>query len=270
MPNIAVSSMAVEGEARYDHRAMPEPPTRTGGDRKSFPPTSWTLIRRARGEGEDARAHMDRLIATYWKPVYWHVRTRWHKTNEDAKDLTQEFFTTIVLGREALASMRDEGARFRSFLRACLENFLLAKNRDGARLKRGGGAVTISLEGDVPAISVAEGASSDEAFDAAWAQTVLADALEALARLYRTTGRGDYWDVFERYDLRERSPTYEECAAELGLKRDDVHNRLRHARRTLRELVCARLRETLEDPGDLASELTHLSSLVKRLDRGSS
>ena len=81
---------------------------------------------------------MERLIALYWKPVYWHVRSRWRKSNEDAKELTQEFFTSL-LERGALAQVRGEG-RFRAFLRACLQHFLLQQHRFEGREKRGGGA----------------------------------------------------------------------------------------------------------------------------------
>jgi DNA-directed RNA polymerase specialized sigma24 family protein len=44
---------------------------------------------------ERQRAY-ESLILAYWKPVYKTVRLKWNKSNEDAKDLTQAFFTRAM------------------------------------------------------------------------------------------------------------------------------------------------------------------------------
>ncbi len=59
----------------------------------SFPATRWSLIVAARSaQPEERRRALEVLIAAYWKPVYKYIRLRWEKDNEEAKDLTQDFF----------------------------------------------------------------------------------------------------------------------------------------------------------------------------------
>ena len=62
-----------------------------------FPATRWSLIVAARSaEPEERQRALDILIAAYWKPVYKYIRLRWDKDNEQAKDLTQEFFFRLL------------------------------------------------------------------------------------------------------------------------------------------------------------------------------
>jgi RNA polymerase sigma-70 factor (ECF subfamily) len=233
--------------------------TEIGGAGRRFPDTSWTLICNARGEGPEVNESLNRLIGIYWKPVYWYVRTQWRKSNEDAKDLTQEFFATLI-DRKILDDLREERPRFRTFLRACLEHFLLRHDRDGRRIKRGGAAVRVPIDPARCQIDVAtKDLTPEQAFDEAWAQTLLHDAIDALERHYRSTGREDHWRIFERYHLAPESATYKACAAELGISPDDVQNRLRAAREKLRELTLERVRETVAAPEDLEAEMRLLT-----------
>ena len=39
---------------------------------------------------------LERVIELYWKPVYRFIRLKFRKNNEDAKDLTQSFFTSAL------------------------------------------------------------------------------------------------------------------------------------------------------------------------------
>ncbi|MBI3723755.1 sigma-70 family RNA polymerase sigma factor [bacterium] len=229
--------------------------TEIGGHGRLFPETSWTLICKARGEGEDVRRSLDRLVRLYWKPVYSYVRARWHKSNEDAKDLTQEFFATF-LDNKTLEEIREDRPRFRIFLRSCLEHFLLRKNRDGARKKRGGGVAHVPLDEREATGEL----TPEEVFDRAWARSVLASCLGDLEKAYRSSGREGHWLVFERYHLKPETATYRECAQALGISLDDVQNRLRHARRALDELVRERVRDTVASARDLDDELRVLSA----------
>lgn len=235
--------------------------TTIGGDRRDMPPTSWTLIVQARGEGPEARRCLELLLGAYWKPVYWHVRSRWRRANEDAKDLVQEFFVEFV-ERDLLDGMREQ-VRFRAYLRGCLEKFLLQEHRDAGRRKRGGGATIVRID---PAACELDLPSRDEpaetAFDRAWARALLDDCVAEVERLYATTRRETYWRVFQRHHLAAEPATYEETATLLGLTVADVQNRLRHARRALRDLVRERVLDTLADPADLEDELAHLRALA--------
>jgi hypothetical protein len=67
------------------------------GGNGGFPTTRWSLIVAARSQQTEERQRaLNTLIAGYWKPVYKYVRLRWGKDNEQAKDLTQEFFARLL------------------------------------------------------------------------------------------------------------------------------------------------------------------------------
>ncbi len=71
--------------------------TTMGGARERFPQTRRSLVRDA-GDSDPAvrRRALEALIASYWKPVYKCLRIQWRESNEDAKDLTQGFFTSLL------------------------------------------------------------------------------------------------------------------------------------------------------------------------------
>ena len=94
--------------------------TDMGGERRSFPSTHWSQLAAVRDAvTEEHRAILNSLIEAYWKPVYWYIRRR-GRSNEDAKDLAQEFFTAC-LGRELFGRADRGKGRFRSFLLSCLQ-----------------------------------------------------------------------------------------------------------------------------------------------------
>ena len=73
----------------------------------TFPATRWSLIVAARSaEPEERQRALEILIAAYWKPVYKYIRLRWDKDNEQAKDLTQDFFLRL-LEKDFLAQLRS-------------------------------------------------------------------------------------------------------------------------------------------------------------------
>lgn len=64
------------------------------------------------------------MIAVYWKPVYKHIRMKWNRGNEEAKDLVQGFFAAL-LQEDLLARFDPSVESFRTHLRACVDRFAL-------------------------------------------------------------------------------------------------------------------------------------------------
>src|SRR5882757_70427 len=91
------------------------------------------------------------LVRGYWKPVYAHLRLRWARSAEDARDLTQEFFARALEKRQ-LTSFDPTKARFRTYLRGALDNFVLESDRAARRDKRGGALTHLSLDFDFDVI----------------------------------------------------------------------------------------------------------------------
>ena len=71
--------------------------TQIGGPSAKFPATRWSAVRAARSSDPVERKRaLETIIAAYWKPIYKYTRIRWGKSDEDAKDLTQEFFARMI------------------------------------------------------------------------------------------------------------------------------------------------------------------------------
>ena len=96
--------------------------TEIGGNRRDFMPTAWTEVLTARdAETTEARLAWDQLVVVYWKPVYFHIRRKGHSV-EDAKDLTQGSFASLI-GRGSLSSVSPVKGKFRTFFRSSLDYF---------------------------------------------------------------------------------------------------------------------------------------------------
>src|SRR6266849_8052128 len=102
------------------------------------------LRRRVKSEdsAEQARA-LDILFSAYWKPVYKYVRLRWNRPAEDAQDLTQGFFTEM-LERELLAKYEPAKSKLRTYLRLCMDSFVMNQEKAARRQKRGGNAKLVA------------------------------------------------------------------------------------------------------------------------------
>lgn len=244
---------------------MDKPETQIGGAARAFPETSWTVVARLRDRASpDRRQLLQRLIADYWKPVYCLIRRSWARTNEDAKDLTQEFFLTEVVEGTLLDHFDPERGNFRAFLKGSLANFVRRASRDAGRLKRGGDARALSLEvGEVELAEIvpdARALTPEELFDRAWKRVILARAVALLERRLRARGQEAYFEVFQRYDLDpdNREVSYRSVGKALGLNPDAVKNHLSRAREEFTNAVTDIVAEYVTDPAVLSQELKEL------------
>jgi RNA polymerase sigma factor (sigma-70 family) len=255
----------------------------TGGG-PGFPTTLGSALIGLRSAEEPARRRSwDALVAAYWKPVYKHVRLRWQKSRDDAEDLTQGFFTRAV-EKNFLAV-----ARFRTFLRTCLDRFVSNEEKARQRLKRGGGATPLALgpgidfgaaeaellrqPGPAPgsaASAAIDGAdsSAEERFEREWRRSLFALAVEALQAECESSGRQVRFTIFERHDLCDgdegERPSYAELARQTGLPVTTVTNHLSWARRELRRLVLERLAELTATDEEYRSEAGRLLGTAAR------
>lgn len=233
--------------------------TSLGGLNSRFPTTVWDVLgpRTGPARAEDLNA----LAARYWRPVYRFVRSVWRKPVEDAKDLTQEFFTTIFTPEFLGAADRRRG-NFRQFLLASLRNFLANANRADRAEKRGGGRVILSLDGgaDEEPLEPADPADPEAAFTSAWAAEILRQAVAGMEREYGAEGRGERFEVFRRYclDEAEPGPSYADLARDHGVTAREIDYWLLAARRDLRARCVRLVRETVADAGEVEEEMARL------------
>ena len=230
--------------------------TKIGGPSPKFPATRWSVLLCARSEDPAERSRaFETIVTAYWKPVYKYIRIRRNKSNEDAKDLTQEFFARVI-EKGFLDTYDPSKARLRTFLRVCVDGFLSNQEKAARRIKRGGDALVLSLDFDAAEGELAKAGSSplpesaspaimDEFFQQEWLRHLFSLSLDALRDELAARGKAVYFRLFERYDLEEETsarPTYAQLAQEFDVAATDVTNFLAYARREFRRIVLEKLR----------------------------
>jgi RNA polymerase sigma factor (sigma-70 family) len=218
----------------------------------SFPATRHSVVAGiASTDHETRRVAFDALVSAYWRPVYKYVRIKWRADREDAADLTQEFFAR-AFEKGSLGRFDPDRARFRTFLRVCLDGFVANENKAAARIKRGGSVSFVPLDfasaenelGGVEALQSASADDGDAFFRHEWIRSLFAEAVESLRTTCDANGKQTQFSVFARYDLLEEGaerPTYSQLGAEFGIPTTQVTNYLAYIRRELRRLVLDRL-----------------------------
>lgn len=230
------------------------------GEAGAFPTTRHSVVRAAQSEDPDIRRQgFDALISAYWKPVYKYLRVKWRASDEDARDLTQEFFARTV--EKGFFDRYDPArARFRTYVRTCLDGFAANARKADARLKRGGGVSIVPLEfetaeGELRQHEVAADPDLDAYFDREFIRSVMGLAVARVRE--RAASRPIAFTVFERYDLAgdaDARPTYAALARELHVAVHDVTNALAWARRELRAALFDVLRGVCASEEEFRSE----------------
>jgi RNA polymerase sigma factor (sigma-70 family) len=232
-----------------------------------LPATRHSMIAAVRSDNADVRrSGFETLVAVYWKPVYKYLRVKWNVPGDDAQDLTQAFFARAI--EKGFFDTYDPAkARFRTFLRLCLDRFLVNERKASARLKRGGGLTIVPIdfenaEGELGHHDVAVPAGLDAYFHREWIRSLLALSVDELRMQYERAGKAVQFRVFEMYDLDApqsgAETTYNQIATALGISATDVTNYLSAARRTFRRLLLERLRTICGDADEFEAEARQL------------
>jgi RNA polymerase sigma factor (sigma-70 family) len=232
----------------------------------SFPPTRLSVVARTRSSDQETRRiALAAIIDAYWKPIYKYLRMKWSLTPDEASDLTQEFFTT-TLEKDVVEKYDPAKARFRTYLRMCVDGFASNARKAERRLKRGGGVTLVSLdfetaEGEIAAHEPAVVADVDELFYREWVRALLERSVADLKQAATDAGRPVMFEVFARYDLLDDTdtrPTYAQIARDLGLTAATVTNHLAAMRRQFRTIILDRLRELTSSEEEWQAEAAKL------------
>lgn len=235
-----------------------------------FPTTRPSLLDALRSADEvERRRAWDVVAAAYWGPVRMLFERRWGADPDAAADLTQDFFAdAIAHGR--LERYDPARARFRTFLRVCVDGFASHAREAAGRLKRGGGYAHVALDGDDAALELAAAAAVpdelDALFEREWVRSVLALALERLTAEAGGSGRDRHVELFRQYDVdgadAEHRPTYEALARDYALTATQVTNHLAWARRTFRRHLLDVLRETSGSDAEYRADVRTLLGIA--------
>ncbi len=210
---------------------------------------------------ERSRA-LNLLAAAYWRPVYAYLRFRWHKDTEDARDLTQSFFA-FAIDKDSLASYDPSIARFRTFLRTCIDRFVQNVDKADSRIKRGGNAHILSI--DIADLDhgwdpgrLAGGETPEERFEKDWIRSLFTLALDSLKEHLEAEGKSVQYRAFKRYDLDRvelnEKLSYQDLATELSIDITTLNNYLAATRRLFRTIVLETLAQITASPTEYREE----------------
>jgi DNA-directed RNA polymerase specialized sigma24 family protein len=231
-----------------------------------FPATQASLVRRVRSDSaaERERAH-ETIASVYWPPIYAHIRLTHGAMREDAEDLTQGFFAE-ALRRDLFSRYDPARARFRTYVRRCVDSFVLNERKAETRLKRGGDATMPHLDiADLEDRLAAVG-DPDRVFHEEWVRAVFAAAVARLRVASERTGNSVRFNLFLQHDVagaqRESPPSYADLAREFGLSVSHVTNSLAAARRDFRAAVLETLSELSGTDEELRDDTRTLLGLA--------
>jgi DNA-directed RNA polymerase specialized sigma24 family protein len=230
---------------------------------RRYPTTHLSIIEGLRDRHADQRRRAyDLLIAAYWRPVYAHLRLRWNKDRATAEDITQDFFA-LAFEKSFFDTFDSGKARFRTFVRSCVDRFASKAQRRAEAVKRGGRQMFVPLdyavaEADVQVFATQPGASPDEIFERQWVSSIFILAVTRLKEESTAANRVTPFEMFRRYDLEEDTgdarPSYADLARQFAVKESDVTNYLAAMRRRFRQLVLEILKQVTSSEQEYREE----------------
>ena len=237
-----------------------------------FNTTRWSLVLSCADSGIEsvaARDALGELCETYWRPIFAYICRRGYST-QDAEDLTQDFFTSLLQG-PLLERADPERGRFRSLLLKALQDFLGHAREKLRTQKRGGGMKLVSWDdwmAEAPSqLSFSAQAlnswSPEQLFDLRWAATVVEQALRRLREECQSRGRLRLFETLSLYLTTEREDvSYQNLATTLGITESAIKKQLHNLRRRYRWLLYDEVEQTVENPNEVEGEIRHLCATL--------
>jgi hypothetical protein len=231
-----------------------------------FPRTDWAQLGRA---AEAEPAPLDRLVRLYWQPLKIFLLATFPNLSGQVDTYLQDFAEDKILQAGWLRKADQNRGRFRDFLKRSLRNFVLDRLK-AAEVKN----PPLSLD-DLPQDLPAEAAEAD-AFDLAWARTVLAETLRRMEADCRNPAldqprRSHIWELFQ---IRLLEPVfndapqvpYDQLIERFALKSPmDASNMLLSAKRIFKSHLDRVIKEYAGQDAAAALEIQELEGFLQRL-----
>jgi len=233
-----------------------------------FTTTRWSLVLAGANSGGDqqkAAEALAELCRTYWRPIFLFVRARGCSI-EDAQDLTQDFFVTILRNNWLQHADRNRG-RFRSLLLRSLQNFLINVAEKTHARKRGGDVEFISWDDwmvEAPSqlsipVQALDSLPPERIFDLTWATAVVEHAFQRLREECESKGKLWLFQALSSHLADERDElSYANLSGKLGMAETAVKKQLHNMRQRYRSLLRDEVSQTVEDPADVDDEIRYL------------
>ncbi len=229
-----------------------------------LPTTRWTMVINA---GQDATVERDKalaeLCAMYWTSVYGFIRARGRRA-EEARDLTQGFFTTRLIEKNDVAAADPTRGRFRNWLLTAVSSYL-ANDLEMARAKKripGSELISIDtaeVEGQCP-IQIGHDTTPERVFERRWAMVLLGKALRKLEESYKKRGDEKLFAKMLPLLTHTGAESHRAIAEELGMREETFNVALSRCRSRFQERIREEIAETVVHQDEIEDELRHLHS----------
>jgi RNA polymerase sigma-70 factor (ECF subfamily) len=236
-----------------------------------FATTHWSVVLAAgRHASPDSQMALAALCRTYWYPLYAYVR-RQGRNAEDARDLTQEFFATL-LEKDYLRAADSQRGRFRSFLLTAFKHFLSKERERANAQKRGGGRQSLSIDFQAGEYQYhqepAHDITPEKIYERRWAVTLLQEVLQRLQDEFAGAGKQSLFERLKDFLTGEKATTtYRQIADELGTTEGALKVAVHRLRQRYRELLRAEIAQTVTGPEEVEDELRQLFAAVRSQNR---
>lgn len=234
-----------------------------------LPTTRWTVVMAAgRDAAEIRRQALSELCAMYWTPVYGFIRAMGRRPDE-ARDLTQGFFTTRLLEKNDLSEADASRGKFRHWLLAAVKSYL-ANDLERARAKRhdrGTRLISINaaeFEGRY-LMQMGHHVTPERIFERRWAMVLLEQTLTKLQQGYEKRGEGLLFEKMKPLLVHAGTDRYQAIAEELGMREEAFHIAVCRCRARFQDRIRAEVAETVRDEDEIEEELRYLHSGLQKV-----
>jgi DNA-directed RNA polymerase specialized sigma24 family protein len=231
-----------------------------------FSTTRWSVVLQAgRTVSPASEAALEKLCRTYWLPICAFARRKgWNE--EDAKDLTQQFFA-LLLERNDFTGLDPNKGKFRTFLLSAFSHFLANEYDRATARKRGGGRQIISFDeffsDDLGGVPAPEDPSA--LYDLRWARTILEIALQRLTAEMSEANKESQFSALKQFLTANADPgDYAAIAKRLGVESSSMPVLVHRLRQRYRDLVREEVAQTVSSPVELEEEMRHLFAVLNQ------
>lgn len=219
------------------------------------------MLAAGEGESEPAREALETLCRAYWYPIYVYVRRKGHGPDA-AEDLTQEFFAQL-LAKDLLRQADREKGRFRTFLLAVLDYFLVREWSRAHRQKRGGEYQFVSLDAknaeEQFRLELATNETPADQFQRQWALAMLKQVMATLGTACEAEGKGALFGELKHLISGERAGAeYSSIAQRLSMTEGAVRVAVHRLRQRYGELLRQEICKTVVTRAEAEDELRFL------------
>ena len=242
----------------YDQTSM-------GGVGDVFLTTHWSLIKNVQSDDDKDGALIGVLLERYWKPIYCYLRRKGYD-NEEAKDLTQDFFHEIVLNRKLVQKADPSKGRFRFFLLHALKQYLVSEKRKETAQTHIPRHKIVSLDVTNPPVlpqAIYE-SSPEDCYNYAWVSTLIDQVLSDVKTKCSEQVMETHWGVFHDRIVRPMlsnadAPSLTDICEKYGIDSEKkASNMIITVKRRFQVILRQYLRNTVTSEREVDDELQEI------------